>query len=194
MTTAKNIEYSEERLVELVLYIGAKCGLDEHYGVLKLNKILFYSDFLAFKTRGQPITGAKYKKYTHGPAPSVMKHLRRLMEKRADAFEYMNPIEAFNEDGEQISEKRLLPMRKPNIDKVLSPEEIAIVDNVIERLRPMTGGEVSRMSHRHRGWQLAMMETEIPYVAALLPENGSCPLSAADFQKAQQVAQKYSAA
>ena len=195
MTTTKTkIEYSEERLVELVLYIGAKCGLDEHYGVLKLNKILFYSDFTAFKTRGKPITGAQYKKYTHGPAPSVMGRLRQQLEGKGDAFEYKSPLPCFTADGEQMSEKRLLSIRKPEIDKFLDAEEIAIVDQVIERLRPMTGTQVSKMSHRHPGWRFAGMEKKIPYVSALLPEDGPAPLSAADFARAKQIADEYAAA
>jgi len=195
MMTTRNIEYSEEKLIELVLYIGAKCGLDEHYGTLKLNKILFYSDFRAFRTRGKPITGATYKKYTHGPAPSVMKQLRRRLESQGTTFEYKNPLEGINESGDPISEKRLLPMRKPRIDEVLHPEEIAIVDLVIEQLRPLTGKQVSRKSHTHRGWKVAHMEKPIPYVAALLPdEDGPLPLSAADFQKARQIARDYSSA
>src|SRR5271154_4436671 len=113
MTTKTKIEYNEKRMIELILYIGAKCGLDEHYGVLKLNKILFFSDFQAFRTRGKPITGAEYAKLPNGPAPRGMKRLRKTLEVSGDAFEYKNPLASFNDDGEQMVEKRLLTIRKP---------------------------------------------------------------------------------
>jgi Protein of unknown function (DUF4065) len=194
MSTKTNIEYNEKRMVELILYIGAKCGLDEHYDVLKLNKILFFSDFQAFRTRGKPITGAEYAKLPNGPAPRGMKRLRKALEARGEAFEYKNPLATFNEDGQQMIEKRLLPMRKPEIDSVLDPEEIAIVDQVIERLRHLTGTQVSDLSHLQRGWLLAAMDEPIPYSTALLPEEGRTQLSVADFRRAKKIADEYSAA
>ncbi|HEY4240150.1 MAG TPA: Panacea domain-containing protein [Kofleriaceae bacterium] len=186
------IEYSEERLVELALYIGAKCGLDEHYGVLKLNKILFYADFAAYRQLGKPITGAKYKKYEHGPAPAVMKRVRQKMEDQGDAFQYTNWLPVFSPDGDQHSENRLLTMREPKIE-MFDPKEISIVDSVIERLRGLTGRAVSDMSHVHPGWKFAAMEDDIPYHAALLPESGPSPLSKADRAQAETIARAWQA-
>ena len=161
------IKYSEEKLTELALYVGAKCALDEHYGVLKLNKILFYSDFRAYRALGKPITGAEYKKYTHGPAPHVMRSLRERLVRTDQAVEYVNPLPFLNEDDEPMTEKRLLPKRAPDMTK-FSPQETAIVDRVIEWLRPYTGKHVSKMSHAHPGWDLAAMEDVIPYYSELL--------------------------
>lgn len=180
------IKYSEKKLTELMLYVGGKCALDEHYGVLKLNKILFYSDFKAFEMRGKPITGAEYRKYPHGPAPAVMKSLKAKIEKLGDAIEYQNPHPHLGADGKQMTEKRFLPIRKAELNGLLEPDEIAIVDGVIEWLRPMTGSAVSRMSHDHPGWHFAAMEDSIPYVSALLTKDGAPPLSAKDMAKAKQ--------
>ena len=188
MSTTKPIvkdgfEYRENVLKELVLYIGAKCALDEHYGVLKLNKILFYSDFRAFQVRGKPITGALYKKYPNGPAPEVMKRVRHELETQKEAFEYENPLPGVNADGEPLVEKRLLPRRAARLDS-LTAEEIAIVDGVIEWLRPMTGNQVSKLSHRHPGWRFAEMEEVIPYFTALIPDEPGI-MSAADMKWAR---------
>jgi hypothetical protein len=192
ISNANAIEYREDVLKELVLYVGAKCWRDEHYGVLKLNKILFYSDFHAFKVRGKPITGAEYKKYTHGPAPAVMKRVRKELETSEDAFEYKNPLPALNGDGEQYVEKRLLARRAANLDTFLTAEEIAIVDLWIEKLRPLTGTQVSRMSHDHPGWRYARMEDPIPYFTALLPDESDV-LGGDDLAWAQKLADDYSA-
>lgn len=180
----------EAKLTELTLYIGAKCGLDEYYGVLKLNKILFYSDFRAFRRLGAPITGVQYRKYPHGPAPAKMKMIRERMHESQTAYEYVNPLDAVGADGEEIREKRLLPRRAPNME-VFSSEEIALVDQVIEWLRPMTGRQVSILSHRHPGWRLAELEEEIPYIAALLPDDGSDRMFAAERKWAAAVAERH---
>lgn len=186
------IKYDEEKLTELVLYIGAKCALDQHYGVLKLNKILFYSDFRAFRSLGAPITGAAYKKYTHGPAPRVMKSLRERLINTGDAFEYVNPLPFLNEDDEPMSEKRLFPKRKPDMGK-FTPEQTSIIDSVIEWLRPMTGMQVSRLSHKHPGWAHATMGEPIPYVSELLGDEAR-PLSKKDQAHAVSVAARYRSA
>ena len=186
--TAK-IAYDEGKLTELILYIGARCGLDEHYGVLKLNKILFYSDFKAFKTLGRPITGVEYRKYTHGPAPAVMKVLKQKLERNKDVFEYHNPLPNLDADDQPMSEKRLLPRREPVITR-FTAEQIAIVDEVIDWLRPKTGKEVSVLTHRHPGWRHAEMGSEIPYCTALLSETPK-PLSAADLKRARATADRF---
>lgn len=183
-------QYDEKKLTELILYIGGKCALDPHYGVLKLNKILFYSDFTAFKTRGRAITGAEYRKYPHGPAPKDMKRLKKKLKKKDEVFEYVNPMPGFDDDGEQLKEKRLFPMRRAKTS-VFEPEEIIIVDAVLERLRPMTGRAVSRMSHGHPGWRRSRMEAAIPYFTAFLTEDGPGPLSIADMRRAKEVAKRY---
>ncbi len=48
---------STEKLRELVLYIADKCEEDRTFGAVKLNKILFYADFISFAEYGEPITG-----------------------------------------------------------------------------------------------------------------------------------------
>lgn len=182
--------YNEQKLTELVLYVGAKCALDQHYGVLKLNKILFYSDFRAYRTLGSSITGADYKKYTHGPAPHVMKSLRDRLIHAGDAIEYVNPLPYLNEDNEPMSEKRLLPKRAP-VMGAFSPEEMSIVDSVIEWLRPLTGKRVSVMSHDHPGWAFAKMDEPIPYFSELIGDGCQQPLSKKDMARATAVTRAY---
>lgn len=179
-------DQNDVKLTELMLYVGGKCATDEFYGVLKLNKILFYSDFFAFKRLGKPITGTEYRKYPHGPAPAVMKVLREKMQRSQDAFEYHNQCPSLEEgDDAEVTEKRLLPRRAAKME-VFTAAEISVVDEVMAWLRPKSGGEVSRMSHRHPGWALASMGEKIPYVTALLTDR-PMPLSVADFARAKDI-------
>jgi hypothetical protein len=190
MTAARTKAEAKARLAELVLYVGAKCARHEHYGVLKLNKILFYSDFRAYRVLGEPITGVEYRKYEHGPAPAIMGPLRLALQRAGHAFEYMNPLHCIlNDDGEEMSEKQLLPKRKPNME-LFTREQIMLVDEVIQQLRPLTGQEVSRMSHEHPGWRLAAMDEKIPYCAELLPKQPRL-ISAKARKWALQVARKF---
>lgn len=64
-------------LKELIVYIANKLALHPKFGATKLNKILFYSDFIAYAKLGKSITGEKYQKLPLGPAPKYLLPVRK---------------------------------------------------------------------------------------------------------------------
>ena len=78
---AKASSNDEQKLRELILLIARSSERDEHFGATKLNKILFYSDFWAYRKLGRSITGEVYRKLEHGPAPKRLLPVVRRMEK-----------------------------------------------------------------------------------------------------------------
>ncbi len=75
-------EPNEKRFGELLLYISKKCASDPKFGATKLNKILFYSDFLAYAQLGNSITGCEYQKLPHGPVPKRILAVRAALERQ----------------------------------------------------------------------------------------------------------------
>src|SRR6266849_3234100 len=71
----------EEKLAELILYISQKCATDPKFGAIKLNKILYLSDFLSFGNWGEPITGVEYQHLRKGPAPRRLIPVREALQK-----------------------------------------------------------------------------------------------------------------
>ena len=61
-------KYDERKPGELIVLIASLSRDDPAFGDVKLNKLLFFSDFLAYTNLGQPITGAEYQKLDFGPA------------------------------------------------------------------------------------------------------------------------------
>src|SRR4051794_5527864 len=61
----------EVKLKELILYIAARMEEDDHAGQgrIKLAKLLWLSDFEAYRRIGNSITGARYVADELGPAP-----------------------------------------------------------------------------------------------------------------------------
>ncbi len=59
-------ELSLERLKKIIIYILNNC---ETVWVTKLNKILFYLDFCAYRNFGQAMTGLSYRAIDYGPVP-----------------------------------------------------------------------------------------------------------------------------
>src|SRR5205809_48582 len=70
----------DERLRELIVYIAGRCDSDPSFGAVKLNKILMYSDFMAFCRRRRPITGVEYMRLPQGPATRRLKPITAEME------------------------------------------------------------------------------------------------------------------
>ena len=57
---------SYDKLKNVILYLLDKCGNTFN---TKMNKLLFYTDFLSYKLYGQGITGLSYNAIQYGPVP-----------------------------------------------------------------------------------------------------------------------------
>jgi len=169
----------DERLRELIVYIAGKFLACEFFGVVKLNKTLFHSDMLSFRRHGEPITGSKYKKDERGPVPVRILPVQKQMEAR-------NELRVLREDKYGLTERRLVPLRQPNLT-MFSGRDIAIVDEVIERLWQKTGSQVSQESHGVQ-WNTRALEDLIPYEASYLSDE---PVTPADVERTAALAKKF---
>ena len=52
---------NERKLAELILYISQRYATDPNFGMVKLNKALYFPDFSAYASWGETITGAEYQ-------------------------------------------------------------------------------------------------------------------------------------
>ena len=82
----KRQKEDDAKLRELVLLIATLSEGDEPFGKIKLNKVAFFSDFLAYLIFGRSITGHQYMRLPEGPAPRklllVIPAFRKPAEKR----------------------------------------------------------------------------------------------------------------
>ncbi len=155
---AGGIDYSPEKLQELILYVSSRSLSDPRFGKTKLNKILFFSDFQAYRQIGQSITGAVYHHLPQGPCPHQL--LPALNALAGQIAEVPEPTYA----GTQ---KRLVPLRPPDLS-AFSGTEVAIIEGVLTDLRPLTNQQVSELSHETVAWRLTEDQDEIPYGTAVL--------------------------
>src|SRR5271169_3849241 len=80
----QRIKPNDKKLIELILLISEWSQSDPKFGAIKLNKLLFHSDFSAFLTFGKPITGQEYFALPQGPAPRRLKPITEKMKKREE--------------------------------------------------------------------------------------------------------------
>lgn len=153
---------SEAKMAELILYISDRCQLDPTFGATKLNKILFYADFIHFANTGEAITGQEYMRLDKGPAP---RHLVPIRERLIEDHELVVRSQPYG----GFQQKRPIALRTADLSE-FSGEEIAQVDAVIAQLWALTATEVSEISHRFDGWKLATDRETIPYETAFVSE------------------------
>ena len=121
----------DPRFKELVLYVCERSANDPKFGATKLNKILYFADFLAYAELGAPITGFEYQKLPNGPAP------RRLLPVRGEMIEdHSLAIQPVKLVSGRIQE-RPVNLRSAQLS-LFTPEQIALVDAIIEALRDAT--------------------------------------------------------
>lgn len=148
----------DEKMKELILYISDRCENDPTFGAVKLNKILFFSDFLACRYFGTPITGQEYQALPQGPAPRRLLPLREELIREQKLF--LKERQFFG-----YEQRKPIACVPPSLDR-FTPQEIDIVNRVIEVLADKTASEVSELSHQFPGWSLADMGETIPYAVA----------------------------
>lgn len=173
-------EYDDEKFRELMLYIADRMESDPAFGATMLNKILFFSDFLAYKDLGQPITGAVYQKLDYGPAP------RRLLPEQQRLVRDGRAVVQERMRGGRL-QRRLVVLDEPRIDGLFKPSEIALVDRVMAILRGHSAEMVSRVSHiTSVGWRAAELHEDIPYGTVFL--NPPSPHTPSQVRRARELA------
>jgi Protein of unknown function (DUF4065) len=168
---------NESRYRELTLYVCQKCATDPKFGAIKLSKILYFSDFLAYAELGEPITGFEYQRLPNGPAPRRQIPMREEMIKRHELG-----IQVVRLKGGR-TQHRAVNLRVPDLS-VFTAAQIALVDRVIEELWDLDAEAVSELSHRMMGWRLADLGETIPYETVFI---SSEPLTETDVQRAREL-------
>jgi len=158
--TLKVQKPDDEKLKELILLIARESEGDVHFGAVKLNKELFYSDFLAYLHFGKAITGHEYIALERGPAPRYKMGIIHHMVEDGDLA--IRKTESFGN-----VQDRAFALREPKLE-VFTKEEIQLVHYVVRRCRTKTGKDLSTMSHTFVGWCLAKEKETIPYAVALI--------------------------
>ena len=157
---AHDQKLDKKKLRQLALYVAARCENDPRFSRVKLNKIIFYSDFTHYIKSGQSITGSVYIKMPFGPCPKDFNKLEEKMSKdeemKIQEREYYGKVQ-----------KRPIALVPADLS-LFTAEEIASVEKVVHNLWDNSAREVSELSHLFDGWKLADDFEEIPYSVARL--------------------------
>jgi len=114
---------------------------------IKLNKLLFYTDFLMHKQTGFSMSGVQYRAIPMGPVPNNFNSI----------FEYLANKEELNICYANFSDGRKGEQFKPNQSNTFNKEifteiELQILDSVAERFKNTTTQEIIDISHKEKAW------------------------------------------
>ena len=125
--------------------------------VTKMNKLLFYVDFINYKRYGYGVTGLTYRALQFGPVPDSW----------AKVYGSLQDL-CMNEHVYPSGQSGIL---LDNISKTesynLSDQELKTVEDVCQLFSELTAGEISEISHKEKGWiENAPTHSEISYQKA----------------------------
>ena len=108
--------------------------------VTKMNKLLFYADFIHYKNHGYGITGITYKALPFGPVPEHWGTLYSSLP-GIDMEEYVYPS---GQSGIKLEANE-------NTDNILNESELSTIEKVCTLFSNMSAGEISQTSHLEKG-------------------------------------------
>lgn len=127
----------------------------------KLYKLLFYSDYLAFRVDAKSLTGAVYRAMPYGPVPVGFSGLRARMEME----DYIVVNEVTYQNGNTGEEFRPGP-RAEEPAQALTDDDLRILQCVRDRVGGLTPSQISDLSHREAAWKETPQKQVISYARA----------------------------
>ncbi|MEY4029631.1 MAG: hypothetical protein RJA90_816 [Bacteroidota bacterium] len=133
-----------EKITEMVVYFSDKLSPFK----TKMNKLLFYADFLMFKQSCFSISGMRYKAIEMGPVPINFQSI----------FEYLankNEIDIFTTEfpqgyiGEQFKAKNKRPFKA----ELFSENELNVLEKVANVFKPTSTNQIIEISHLEEAWK-----------------------------------------
>ena len=129
---------SLDRLKNLMIYVLENTN---EVWCTKMNKLLFYIDFLAYRENGMAISGLSYKAIDFGPVPErwdvVYSEFDEIHQELRSAGDFIGSV--------------LTATVKADIT-LFSEAEIKVIEQVCSRFKGLSSRELSRLSHEEQAW------------------------------------------
>jgi len=144
------VKPSFEKLAHYVIYFAQQAKPMK----TRLNKLLFYADFLHFKRSGYSISGCNYRAIPYGPVPSHFRELFGILETE----KYIQIEEELSDSGHMG--ERFLAIQDFDAS-LFSEEELNDMKEVVENLGELKTQDLIHLSHEEDAWQKNEKEREL---------------------------------
>lgn len=147
--------FSLDRYSAVVAWLCANAPLVTQ---TKLYKLLFYSDFLAYRSSGRSLTGVAYSRMPYGPVPAGFSVLRAALEER----EVVSVEEVTFLNGNTGEVFRVGP-RGERAAAALEPDDLVVLRFVRDTLGGLSPSAISDRSHEETAWKETPPKAVIDY-------------------------------
>lgn len=131
-------QLSLNRLKNIMLYILNRC--DEVW-CTKMNKLLFYTDFMSYRERGMAMTGLSYRAIDFGPVPErwdrVYSEFPEVRQELRQVGDFVGSVLIASEESDY---------------SMFTDAELKVLDSICTHFGKMSSREISRISHDEDAW------------------------------------------
>ncbi|MBP6445545.1 MAG: type II toxin-antitoxin system antitoxin SocA domain-containing protein [Saprospiraceae bacterium] len=133
-----------EKFTEMIIYFSEKM---EPFKT-KMNKLLFYADFLMFKQSCFSISGVRYKAIDMGPVPNNFQSIFEYLDNKGDINIYTTEFPN-GYTGEQFKAKKERPFKAV----LFTESELEVLLKVATVFKPTSTNDIIELSHLEEAWK-----------------------------------------
>ena len=131
-------QLSLNRLKNIMLYILNNC---DDVWCTKMNKLLFYIDFISYRERGMAMTGLSYRAIDFGPVPEKWDRVYS---------EFPEVRQELRQVGDFVGSV-LIASVEPDYT-IFTDDELKVLNSICTHFGKMSSREISRISHDEKAW------------------------------------------
>jgi uncharacterized phage-associated protein/DNA-binding transcriptional regulator YiaG len=137
---------NQEKFAEMVLYFFQHC---QHLYLVRLNKLLFYADFLHYCSTGRSLSGYRYQAIPHGPVPERYEMHFGLLIDEGLLTRAIDPSRKNSYNGQPVLN---YSPKRPARPDAFSPAEWATLETVRQQLGRKSREDIVKLSHEESAW------------------------------------------
>ena len=136
--------FKQEKVNQMILFFAMKMKPWK----TKLNKLLFYTDFLHYKNYGYSISGLRYVAINFGPVPDEYEILFTIG--RIDNV-FKKSYQVINDDA---TGEKILPMKNAKLNTdIFNKNELDCLNRVYNKFVNISSSGIVEMSHNEPAWK-----------------------------------------
>lgn len=133
-----------EKFTEMIVYFSEKVQPFK----TKMNKLLFYADFLMFKQSCFSISGVRYKAIDMGPVPHNFQSIFEFLANKDEIAVFYTPFPQ-GYTGEQFKARKDRPFNA----NLFSDTELEVLEKVSTVFKPTSTSDMIALSHLEEAWK-----------------------------------------
>jgi len=146
---------NKEKYTSALQYFIAECN-NEKLGIVKLNKLFYYLDFISYRDTGKSVTGDTYKRLPKGP---FAEHLDGVVK----AAKKAKLIDCKQDESEKYGKRnRFQAVEKPELS-VFSDYEKGLLKNLRDTFKKWSTDQMIAQTHTEAPWVFSIPNKPLNY-------------------------------